>query len=326
LGSGCNKTYYSIIGSSSVCPSLDSDYIECESPCSDNVTCSEDSVCNKSVCFFSKDNAGNLEGKKKSNPFLIDKTKPFLEILSPEQGSLQRINFPLKYNITDSGSGLDPNECKLYTNSNGSEWVNRGLIPCGENETTITVGEDSQYYCHDIGKEICKIMLSAKDNAGNQNNITTNFSIDWTPVELARFVTRNLTMILGRGEMVEVEIINPCTSKSDNVSLLLDGYEYARFVENGEEKIKIGVDPGGVSYTWVKLYSSIPGSYTLKLIATSSFDPFCEPCFGGDTCLESWDQLGITVIPPIGFSGLSEWAIILLIISACIIWIWVNKR
>jgi hypothetical protein len=139
--SGCNETYHTIISSEIMCP--DSGYIGCFPPCSSSVTCSENNVCNKGVCFYSKDNAGNIEEKKRSNPFLIDKTKPYLEILSPEQGSLQRINFTLKYNITDSGSGLD--QCKLYTNSNESGWEDRGLIPCGENETTITVGEDPEY-------------------------------------------------------------------------------------------------------------------------------------------------------------------------------------
>jgi hypothetical protein len=167
-------------------------------------------------------------------------------------------------------------------------------------------------------------MLSANDIAGNQNSITTNFSIDWTPVEIAKFVTGDITLVLGRSELVKVEITNPCASKSDNISLFLYNYEYVRF-ENNKEEINVRVEPGGASHTSAKFYSSLPGSYTLKLKAMSSFDPSCEPCFEDD-CLESWDQLRITVISPPGFSGLKIWGIVLLIISACVIWIWVNRK
>jgi hypothetical protein len=142
--------------------------------------------------------------------------------------------------------------------------------------------------------------------------------------ETAKFVVKNLTLILGRSEIVRIKVMNPCILKQDYINLSLEHYEHAKF-ENGKRSVMIPINPNETIYVYVKLYSSILGSHILGLKAISTFTKSCQPCTGND-CIESSDQLGITIVSPPGFSGLKIWGIVLLIISACVIWIWVNRK
>ncbi len=81
-GSGCNQTYYSIINSSDSCPTADDPSYT--NSTAGTVTCPSGSVCQKRVCYYSTDNAGNTETVKKSDTFLIDKIAPTYDFTSLE--------------------------------------------------------------------------------------------------------------------------------------------------------------------------------------------------------------------------------------------------
>ncbi|RLJ00485.1 MAG: hypothetical protein DRP03_00140 [Candidatus Aenigmatarchaeota archaeon] len=75
-GSGCNKTYYKIIDSNGICPSTG--YSEGENGI---VSCDNGAVCEKRICYYSSDMAGNKENVKVSGIFKIDKAPPVLTAL-----------------------------------------------------------------------------------------------------------------------------------------------------------------------------------------------------------------------------------------------------
>jgi parallel beta-helix repeat protein len=329
--SDCYKTYYIIIeNTESVddCPTQNppeyTEYMNCTPTCFLTVNCSDDSVCNKSVCFFSVDNVGNNETTNISNPFLIDKAKPSIKIIRPVPGVL-RGDSTLEYNITDSGSGLE--ECKLYTKSaSETGWVDRGSITCGESETTISVGKDPSNDCYDRGWATCGVMISANDKAGNQNDLIIYYSTDWAVLPMVNLTAHNITISLGQSELVRAKVLSPCVTQHDTINLSLEFYENAMF-ENNERNMEVLLNPNETKYISVKVYSSKLGNYHLELEAVSSLDEFCYPCTGiGDNCVEASDQLGITIISPAGFSGLSVLGIVLLIILAGMIWVWVDRK
>lgn len=119
-GSGCNKTYYCVAQGSSACTT----YTESNAgsvPVA--ISCDPNTVCTRTVYYYSTDNVGNKEIAK-STPINIDTAKPSGVLISPCSNcafeSVADI-FNVNGTATDgSGSGLAANSVKYYIkNSSG---------------------------------------------------------------------------------------------------------------------------------------------------------------------------------------------------------------
>ncbi len=151
-GSGCDKTYYKIIDAGDSCSSFG--YTEGSYG---TVTCPSGSVCEKRVCYYSKDNAGNVESVKESDVFYIDKTKPFTEI-NPNGESSSK-NIPVSLTPSDTGSGVSQTYYKIinYGGQCGSSGYTAG--------TDFTISCPSNSVCE---KQVCYYSV---DNAGNKEDV-----------------------------------------------------------------------------------------------------------------------------------------------------------
>ncbi len=127
------------------------------------------------VRYRSTDNIGNEETTQ-SKTVKIDKTFPSVNIDSPDASSWKNSDFTLQYDATDT---VSTPTCKLYTKSTSdTDWVYREDVTCGTDKTeTITVG--STGYCKDQGSNVCQVKIWTQDSAGNTNEATRYFSIDW---------------------------------------------------------------------------------------------------------------------------------------------------
>ena len=154
-GSGCNITYYDIIDSDSSCPSAgDSAY---SNGTSGTVTCPSGSACQKKVCYYSTDNAGNTETIQESNIFYIDKAPPTITLESPQNVTYNTNKISINY------TALDANLDSCWYELDGTTYS----LPNCQNQT-ITVSNG-----------LHKFTIYANDSAGNQNSTSVNFTADY---------------------------------------------------------------------------------------------------------------------------------------------------
>jgi len=146
-GSGCQETKYSIIDASNSCPSYNS---LSKTGTSGTVSCSANSVCQKAVCYASKDKAGNVESVHKSNAFKIDKKNPSTTATITDQGGN---NYQITLSCSDSGSGCD----KTYYCTDTSNSCPPSNVYSGSFTTSCS--------------GCCYVRFYSKDNAGNVENI-----------------------------------------------------------------------------------------------------------------------------------------------------------
>ena len=138
--SGIDYTRYCVDDSNSCSPNKEGTVVE--------ITCLENSICEKYVVYYSVDNAGNEEDPKTSNLVKIDKNYPAV-------GQTETIDFSISENyitgtgrviggkITDTnGAGLDTNSCEYTTD--GLSWYpanwNADENRCESDEITIING------------------------------------------------------------------------------------------------------------------------------------------------------------------------------------------
>jgi len=106
IGSGCNKTYYCIYnqGESACTPDIEGNEVE--------ITCPQDSVCQKIVQYYSVDYVGNLEDINKTDVIKIDKELPntTISVEGPNYGTNPvyiTSSTQITLTATDEGSGIN---------------------------------------------------------------------------------------------------------------------------------------------------------------------------------------------------------------------------
>lgn len=142
-GSGCQATYYKIINEGESCGSTGfSTYSGAFS-----VSCGAGSVCRKLVCYYSVDNAGNVESTKVSNIFYIDKQLPTGTVDYPN--TIYTIT-PVRVYVSSndfSGSGVATAQLQYSTatlNADDScgtfgSWTNVGNTDPGKTYVDVTL-------------------------------------------------------------------------------------------------------------------------------------------------------------------------------------------
>ena len=122
MGSGCNKTFYCIYnqGGSPCTPDIEGNEVE--------VTCPQDSVCQKIVQYYSVDYVGNSEDINKTDVIKIDKELPntTISVEGPNYGTSPvyiTSSTQITLDATDEGSGvnvtyyrIDDGENQTYSN------------------------------------------------------------------------------------------------------------------------------------------------------------------------------------------------------------------
>ncbi len=167
------------------------------------VSCPVGHVCEKQVCFFSVDSAGNVETTKKSKIFYIDKQKPFIYTnLFTQRTLLSGSVFPVVVSCNDGlGSGCKKTILDLYyagltftCNLNGN----------GKNICDFTVPDNTGCYYASATYD-----LKGIDNVGNVNETT---GVVWIKKRSGCPCTSNQECFSG-------ECVNGyCVGSNDNVS------------------------------------------------------------------------------------------------------------
>ena len=154
-GSGCAATYYAIVNDTESCPTTENEYIQGNSG---TVTCGEGSVCEKKVCFYSKDNVGNVEDVQWSDPFRIDKEAPTTYDDAPDGWIANDVTVNLSAN-DGSGSGV-ANTFYCVDESGSCNPDTPG------NEVSVTCPDDS----------VCTkyVRYYSVDNVGNEEEVKTS--------------------------------------------------------------------------------------------------------------------------------------------------------
>lgn len=161
-----------------------------------------------------------------------------------------------------------------------------------------------------------KYRTEAFDNADNWNS-STKYATKWkflTRHPIANFIVHHLFLSLGSHFDGKIQVRN-LNNQPVNVTLTLSGYEFVKFLgmegnyiigNDGKEITIFDINPFEERYVEIEILSSDPGSYILKLDATNTI---------GET---DYDEMHISINFRPGFSGLTDWAVILLIFIACI--------
>ena len=166
------------------------------------VTCPAGHVCEKQVCFFSEDAAGNIETTKKSKIFYIDKQKPFIYTnLMTQKTLLSGSVFPVVISCNDGlGSGCKKTTLNLYyagltftCNLNGN----------GKNTCDFTIPDNTGCYYASATYD-----LKGIDNVGNTNE---TIGVVWIKKRSGCPCTSNQECFSG-------ECVNGYCVGSDNVS------------------------------------------------------------------------------------------------------------
>ena len=151
-GSGCLATYYCINVSSYPCNSFDrytNPFV---------VSCAENEICNKTVHYYSIDNAGNSENVKASEFILIDKRSPTTTDNSTSNWTSQ--NQTIQLQATDTGSGVNATLYCIDTTGTCQPsiiYTNPITVGCSQNNTC-------QKY----------VRYRSNDSAGNLESIKTS--------------------------------------------------------------------------------------------------------------------------------------------------------
>ncbi len=103
----CKNTYYKVIDDGDTCGSYG--YSRGNSGM---VTCSSGNTCRKRVCYYSEDNAGNVEETKVSEIFYIDREVPTVSVTGNPQ-DWQNADIDAYVTCYDSGSGCDEESYRL---------------------------------------------------------------------------------------------------------------------------------------------------------------------------------------------------------------------
>ncbi|RLI97098.1 MAG: hypothetical protein DRO99_03475, partial [Candidatus Aenigmatarchaeota archaeon] len=206
-------------------------------------------------------------------------------------------NHQIDYCVTQANAYF----CGIYDAGPADEWG-------GQNKAWLTMNYPEN--------TVLKYRINVRDRAGNWNKSQYFFVATH---ELANFVTHNLFLSLGQSYDLRVQARN-LQNKFDNITILLDGYQLAYFLNvSGAELIaggrglKVGLNPYEERMFYVRVVSAevTNAPVWLNLTATSKID----------ANLLDEDAVSIMISYPASFPGLAEWAMVILVfMSAAIYW------
>ena len=217
-GSGCKQTYYQIIDATAACPSVgDATY---SAGSSGTVTCADDSICVKKVCFYSVDNVDNTPSNpSESGGFQIDKKAPPAPVINDEPTYTKGTSNTVSWNaVSDEGSGNVQYLVQRATNDGFTEnVVESGWIDGISYEFTGLTDGQTYYY-----------RVKARDAAGNEgswSNVVSSTQDD-TPPSIANPTPAPNDFTNTNTPTISIEIMDT-TSGVDDSSIVMK-------VNNGE--------------------------------------------------------------------------------------------
>ena len=122
-----------------------------------------------------------------------DNIRPTTAVISPPDGSWQRIDFEALINDSDAGGSGLAEDCEYMINDLAND-KNTGIItrPCGEFTSAVDVGSLPGDDCSEDregirGEAACRVSSKSYDNAGNNSGWKSrNYRIDYTPPSVGR--------------------------------------------------------------------------------------------------------------------------------------------
>ena len=188
--SGCNETYYAIIDEIDDCPATGNEYT---TGTTGDVTCNSDEVCQKKVCYYSTDNAGNEETPiNVSGIFNIDKQKPTTSDDAPTTWQDSDVTVTLTPN-DELGSGIsDTKYCidetdQCTPNTSGTS-------------ASVTCSDDSvcqkyvRYYSTDLVGNQKDVKSSVIIKIDKQNPVVEEIKVN---PEIEQYISTSVTISAG---------------------------------------------------------------------------------------------------------------------------------
>ena len=242
--SGCNATYYDIISSSGSCPSAgDSAY---SSGTSGTVSCGSGSVCEESVCYYSVDNAGNVESVHKSNVFYIDKVAPSTSASGVKSDgssytfgswtSSSYVNVTLS--CSDSGSGCS------------------GVKYCVDTSNSCSPSTDYSGPVHITTEGVSYIRYFSTDNAGNSEST--------------------------KSETIKIDTTAPSTSASAVDAVTGSSYTFGNWIKD-DVNVTLSCSDSGSGCSGIKYCVDTSNSCTPS---TDYSGVFQVSCSSGSACVK----------------------------------------
>jgi hypothetical protein len=195
---------------------------------------------------------------------------------------------------------------------------NINLTECGiVGECTVEVGYENDMKI--------SYFVEVRDPAtGDYERIPPKGYFEFTIVKhpLANFLMETgetYEILIGRKSVIKAEVRN-IYERNDIVHLELDSgsLHRAKFKENDLEELDIPLNPHEDRTVYIVLYPISPDEgYTLRLYAESTM---------ADTNLRDEDEISVEPFLPPGFSELSGWAMVSLVILGVLIYYGSTKR
>ena len=188
--------------------------------------------------------------------------------------------------------------------------------PASEPSTWSTTRCQNAYTCavtlgpfkNDTKVDYYTYVYDSSTGKSERNPPESYYSFTMYEHPIANFMTNILMPTIGRSDLIDIKVRN-IHLKADAVHLKLEP-DNVIFSENGQQEIDIYMNPQEEKTIYAKILFSDNLRYDITLAASSSID----------SDLTDKDSLWVTVIYAPDFPGLSNFAVVLLLIMAVLIY------
>jgi len=273
------------------------------------------------------DNAGNI-GPWTLPPerVVIDTISPAATLVAYNQtydiitgNSLANVtDVHIASNVSDEGSGIDQHTIIVESSEEGLLTHEEFNCPSSEYcQANISVGEKFEITYWTVVTDI----------AANEFE-TEHYILSLHP--LANFVTHDVFIILGTKSVIDVQIRNLNTT-TVNLNLSLEEYPLAGFIDGTGDFSDMVIYDNGRKVGILDLRSGGRGTIKVELISS---DPSLEgqrltlnaKVISEDGGITDYDEAFVVSIFSPSFSGLSDWAVVLLVLLAVGMFAFIGRK
>lgn len=266
-----------------------------------------------------KDNVG-WTGVFTAPPFnvTIDTIPPTITVVARDQtGAILTdpvlagvVTVNITSTATDAGSGIAVHRIWAQWTDNGIFVTSQDCGPSEYCELVIPVGS----------KDEIVYWAEATDVAGNKAE-TPQVVLATHP--LANFVTEDVLLVLGSSAILDVQVRNLAPAKLDTLTLTLSGYQPAGFIAEGGEGdfTDYTILAGGAGVQIENLQAGGRGTFKVQVISSDPEDSSdLNLTAVASSGLTDKDVAHVSIGLPASFSGLTDWAILLLVALAGLVY------
>jgi len=162
------------------------------------------------------------------------------------------------------------------------------------------------------------VFFRAIDERGAEDSESIRISV-FDPYNITLITPQILLLQLGKKDIINVKLFNHLPIE-DTFTVTLDGYEFANFVKSGgKRKIEVKMAPKSTDNLQVMAYGASLGKHTLNINVSSSY---LLSQYG----VSSVQTINILIASPSEFSALDDFSMVVLILTAIIIFAFIITR